>query len=316
MILDLLIFTLGLLVAGLLALAALPAVWNRALRLSEERLARLVPLSPGEIAADRDHLRAAHAVELRRTEQRSERAEAAVAALRIEAARRESRILALDAEAARAQVAVAALEAERDGLRRDVAGLWAESGAEAVVLQGLGALAERRLEALATLGAERDGLRHDLDRARGSLAALDTRRVGLETRNEDLDRALAAARRETEAARDEAETARRDAETARREAEATRREAGAERDAAAARERTVAMPGADHAHEVEALKAELAFMSEQARSAERRAADAARAHAALAAGQDGGSPAPDKRDPAQLRAAIAALAEDVLRATG
>ena len=274
MILDVLIFTLGLLVAGLLALAALPAVWRRALRLSEERLSRLVPLSPEEIAADRDHLRAAHAVELRRTEQRLERAEAATAALRIAAARRETRIVALDAEAARAQVAVAALEAERDRHRHDIAGLWAESGAEAIALQGLSGLAERRLEEVAALQAERDGLRHDLDRARGSLAALETRFIGVETRNEDLDRALAAARRDAEARL-------------------------AQRD-----------------HEIEGLRTELAFMAEQAHSAERRATDCARAQAALEAGQSGAPPAPDERDPAQLRAAIAAPAEDVLRATG
>ena len=97
MILDILMFTLGFLVAGLLALAALPAVWRRAMRLSGERLSRLVPLSPQEIAADRDHLRAAHAVDLRRTEQKLEQAETGRAGLMAEASRREDRIAALDA---------------------------------------------------------------------------------------------------------------------------------------------------------------------------------------------------------------------------
>ena len=55
-------FTLGVLTTGLLALAALPAIWRRAVRLSTARLSRLVPLSAEEIAAERDHIRAAHSI--------------------------------------------------------------------------------------------------------------------------------------------------------------------------------------------------------------------------------------------------------------
>lgn len=312
MILDVLIFTLGLLVAGLLALAALPAVWRRALRLSGERLSRLVPLSAGEIAAERDHLRAAHAVDLRRAEQRLERAEAERAALRVEAGRRETRILALDGENARAQVAVAGLDAQLAGLRREVDGLRAEIGAEAIALHGLSVLAENRLLAIAelqgerallrgeraALRAERDGLVQEVDRGRGSLAGLETRLIGADTSNEDLRREL--------------ECARRDAATA------------AERLAA------VAAPRDDlralleaRTREVEGLTAELAFMTEQAASAERRTTEAIKAHealraeGALRAEQSGTHPhglPPAGDEATRLRAAIMALAEEVMRA--
>ena len=294
MTLDVLVFTLGVLVAGLLALAALPAVWRRALRLSEERLSRLVPLSAEEVAAERDHLRAAHAVALRRTEQRVERAEAAAATLKIEAGRREGRIAALDAEAARAQVAIAALEAERAALQREAAGLWAEAGAETIALQGLSALADRRLDDIAALQAERDalaatrdGLVHEVDRSRGSLAALETRLVGTETRNEDLGRDLAQARRDVTEARDAAAAA-------------------ARQDLAAALER--------RSQEVESLRTELAFMAEQAASAERRATEATKALEAIREERSAVAPEP-LDEQARLRGAISALAEAVLRAT-
>ncbi len=297
MILDVLIFVLGALVAGLLALAALPALWRRALRLSEARLSRLVPLSAGEIAAEHDHLRAAHAVELRRTEQRMERAEAERSALRIEAARREQRIQDLQDEGARARSAIADLEGETAALRREVDGLWAENGAEAVALHGLSDLAEVRLRDIAVLQAERDRLTEDVDRSRSSVAGLETRLLGVDTSNEDLRRELAQVRRDASAAADSM---------------------AAEREAAAA-----VAPRVDFArlleardHEVEGLRTELAFMAEQAASAERRATEATKAYAAQTAERDAaGVAAPPTAgdDDARLRAAVAALADDVLR---
>ena len=312
MILDILIFTLGFLVAGLLALAALPAVWRRALRLSGERLSRLVPLSAEEIAAERDHLRAAHAVELRRSEQRLERAEAERAALRVEAGRRETRVLALEGDGARAQVAVAGLEAELAGLRREVDGLRAEIGAEAIALHGLSALADNRLLAIAALQgerallqaegaalrAERDGLAQEVDRGRGSLAGLETRLIGVDTRTHSPRRSGEPARRAGAAA-------------------AERLAAAATQPAEPPRDDLRALLEA-RAREVEGLTAELAFMTEQAASAERRTTEALKAQEALRAERTATphSGPPPGDEPARLRAAIAALAEDVMRAGG
>ena len=62
-------FALGCCVTALLALLFMPVLWGRALRLSRKRLQLLVPLSMQEILAERDHLRAAHAVERLRLEQ-------------------------------------------------------------------------------------------------------------------------------------------------------------------------------------------------------------------------------------------------------
>jgi chromosome segregation ATPase len=66
------IFGLGFFVAGVIALAVAPAFWHRAIRLSTRRLEMQLPLSPEEIAAERDLLRAEFALEYRRLEQKTE----------------------------------------------------------------------------------------------------------------------------------------------------------------------------------------------------------------------------------------------------
>ncbi len=67
-------FALGFLVAALLALAILPAFWRRAYRLTRREIEATLPLSPREIAAERDQLRAKFAVERVQLEQRVEAA--------------------------------------------------------------------------------------------------------------------------------------------------------------------------------------------------------------------------------------------------
>lgn len=72
MIEQVMIFALGFLVAGVIALAIAPAFWQRAIRLSTRRLAMQLPLSLEEVLAARDLLRAEFAVEQRRLEQKVE----------------------------------------------------------------------------------------------------------------------------------------------------------------------------------------------------------------------------------------------------
>ena len=65
------IFALGFLVASVIALAAAPAYWHRAIKLSTKRLEMQLPLSLEEIRAGRDLLRADFAVKCRRLEQKA-----------------------------------------------------------------------------------------------------------------------------------------------------------------------------------------------------------------------------------------------------
>lgn len=91
------VFTLGFLVAGVIALAIAPAFWRRAIRLSTRRLEMQLPLSPEEIRAGRDLLRAEFAVECRRLEQKLEALNLVHAADMAELGRRATIIAGQDA---------------------------------------------------------------------------------------------------------------------------------------------------------------------------------------------------------------------------
>src|SRR3990172_7425948 len=59
---------LGFLGASLLALMLVPALWNRAVRLTSKKLESTMPMSVADIQADKDQLRAEYAIRLRRVE--------------------------------------------------------------------------------------------------------------------------------------------------------------------------------------------------------------------------------------------------------
>jgi hypothetical protein len=65
-------FALGFFMAVMMALAVLPAFWRRAYRLTRREVEATLPLSPREIAAERDQLRAKFAVERVQLEQQIE----------------------------------------------------------------------------------------------------------------------------------------------------------------------------------------------------------------------------------------------------
>src|SRR5690606_38591426 len=61
-------FALGFLVATVLALMILPRVWKRAVRLTTKRIEAATPITLAEFRADKDQLRAEHALQTRRLE--------------------------------------------------------------------------------------------------------------------------------------------------------------------------------------------------------------------------------------------------------
>ena len=65
---NIMYFALGLLVAGLLALIVMPAVWRRAVRLTKKRIEAATPITMAEFRADKDQLRAEFALSTRRLE--------------------------------------------------------------------------------------------------------------------------------------------------------------------------------------------------------------------------------------------------------
>ena len=68
MIQSVLLFALGFFVAALLGLLCAPLIWRRGQAVMRRRLEALVPMSFDEVRADRDALRAEHALEARRLE--------------------------------------------------------------------------------------------------------------------------------------------------------------------------------------------------------------------------------------------------------
>lgn len=65
-----LIFALGFLAAALLALMVAPAIWRRAVYLTRKRIEAALPLTVNELNAEKDALRAEHAMAMRRMELR------------------------------------------------------------------------------------------------------------------------------------------------------------------------------------------------------------------------------------------------------
>lgn len=84
MIEDGLFLALGFCVATIIAIALLPLVWARALRITRARLALAMPVSAAEIEAKHDGLRAQAAVAQRRLEQEVEREQESSARLKVE----------------------------------------------------------------------------------------------------------------------------------------------------------------------------------------------------------------------------------------
>lgn len=102
--------TLGFLSATLLALAAVPALARRADRLARKRAEAAFPLSLGEIAADRDHLRAELALRARALEQQAERGFAARAGAMQEIGRRDMTIAQRESELRQRDATIAEIE--------------------------------------------------------------------------------------------------------------------------------------------------------------------------------------------------------------
>lgn len=145
------VFTLGFLGASLIALLALPIVARRARRGERRSLERRLPLSLAEVAAERDQIRAAHAVAIRQVEQRAEALEARTAAAMAEAGR-QSTALVIAKDGRRAgESAIAAL---RSDLSRTTARAEAAEAAVATqdrTIQTLAAAESVAAERIATL---------------------------------------------------------------------------------------------------------------------------------------------------------------------
>ena len=183
------IFTLGFLLAGLLALAIAPAFWRRALRLSTRRLEMLLPLSSREIIAERDLLRAEFAVDRRKFEQKAETLNAIHVVDMAELGRRTAQLVALDEEHAALTTRHAEQGAEFAATRHALADATTQLGVAASVIYSDSGLLERK-EA-------------DLMRLRRNLAQLRTRAADQSATLADFEARMAIQEADLAAARDD-----------------------------------------------------------------------------------------------------------------
>ena len=169
------IFALGFLGAGLLTLLFLPAVWRRAMRLSARRVQMQLPLSVGEIVAERDQLRAGYAVERRRMEQKYEALHEIHAADFADLGRRAARMVQLADQIDSLASDKAKLELEGADLTASLADARAEAGALHVALYESDGLRERREAQLRSLEDAYQILQITSGQQRIALADLDSR---------------------------------------------------------------------------------------------------------------------------------------------
>lgn len=182
MIEQVMTFALGFVVAGLCALIALPAFWRRAMRLSRRRLELQLPLSPSEILAERDQVRAEAALAARRAEQQVEAAREAKAQAMVELGRRAVALADLGAERDRLAAERADLSAGLVAARAAATDAEAQAGAIAQALQSIDALHADRTVDLAALRDRHAALEEVAETRRADIAGLETRVDTLEMR--------------------------------------------------------------------------------------------------------------------------------------
>lgn len=214
MIQSALFFILGILVAVFVAVLLGPSVWRRAFFLARRQVQAELPMTLAEIRADRDALRAEHAVSAARLEQslRLERAEAAARKIQIdrqsEALKKipqlEQQIAELEARLAGREQALQAMSAEKDTALEESSIVQAERERLQNHLSALETLADTlRIEITAQetengkLMAEMRGMRRDRKDAAARFNELSTQLTAAQTelksekrRNSELQQKL------------------------------------------------------------------------------------------------------------------------------
>ncbi|HYP58370.1 MAG TPA: hypothetical protein VEQ35_08810 [Beijerinckia sp.] len=164
------IFALGFLIAGLIALAIAPAFWHRSIRLSTRRLEMQLPLSARELFAERDFIRAEAAVDRRRIEQKLEALNRTHIADMTEIGRREWRIAGLETQVASLGALNSTQRAELAFLKESLAQFSAELDATAHALSEMRDVSQQQSIELQRLEDVEKKLQATIDEQNLSLA--------------------------------------------------------------------------------------------------------------------------------------------------
>ncbi len=148
---NIMYFALGLLVAGLAALVLMPAVWQRAVRLTKRRIEAATPITMAEFRADKDQLRAEFALSTRRLEMNVETLRKRLAEQLGDVNQKRSDLGALKAERDKHLLIVSELETREADLRARVLELEKEGADLAQRLRMRDRELETRTDEIATL---------------------------------------------------------------------------------------------------------------------------------------------------------------------
>ncbi len=179
-------FALGLLVAGLLMLMFLPALWRRAMRLSMRRLQMLAPLSREQAIAERDLLRAEFALRERRLEQEMDAVKASKAQDLTDLGRHAARLADLDRRLKKSEAHGRELTTQLAETRKTLAERTELLGSTEMALHEVTEGAERTVATLRMLRSHHEELGREKEVVQTRVAAHEAKIGDLHQQNTDL----------------------------------------------------------------------------------------------------------------------------------
>ena len=196
-------FAIGFLVASLAAVVLTPVASRRARRLAEARARLQAPLSERQAIAERDALRAEHAVAEARLERRVTLAEEAAIALRAEVGHKSVRVVMLEADAAEQSSVDFDRRARIEALESQCRDLEVAMGASQIAIHDLVAQRDKADAAEVAAVARQIELEAEASRARAGAAIIAARAESLEGRYDHHSRSAKSAAERAEAVRAE-----------------------------------------------------------------------------------------------------------------
>ncbi|MBB6467396.1 DNA repair exonuclease SbcCD ATPase subunit [Aminobacter lissarensis] len=152
MVQSILFFVLGFLTAGFVVLLIAPSVWRRAVSVTRQRVEAKLPMTLDEIRADKDSLRAEHAMALRKVEVQLKSAQEKLLTQAVELSRsREAQKAVADDRADKDRV-VSELEAKRGSLSEEISKRDEQIKALAAQLVEVERVLEKRAEEIEEIG--------------------------------------------------------------------------------------------------------------------------------------------------------------------
>lgn len=205
---SLLLVALGFLVASLLALLSAPLLWRRAQKIMRRQLEAVVPMSLEDVRADRDALRAEHAMAMRRLEIENEEVRRIDAEHVIEIGRGKEALKERADTISRRDARITALEKREDQLTAQLRKREKDLSALEVTARTSAREVARQRERAETIAsslqlAEKDGTAQieELDALKAETADLNARLVEVSSVREALEREVAELRENAVAVR-------------------------------------------------------------------------------------------------------------------